>query len=219
MRPASIAVHCQALKMVHAPVRDVHMPETQVPEKIKERLYPVVLDLFSSQDFHQVNMREISRRTGLSSSTLYRYYRSKEAMVFAILEDKISLISDGVQEHIKGLESAREMIRKSFWITFDFYDNNPGVAVTAFITVPMRTWMQTPGYRSESTKDIITQIIEHGKARGEILPDVTASQALDLYYMFCYRQIHKWYFHGRKWKLVDAIPRFFDLFWRAVSGD
>ena len=193
------------------------MPETQVPEKIKERLYPAVLDLFSTQDFHQVNMREISRRTGLSSSTLYRYYRSKEAMVFAILEDRISEISAEVRRHVKGLESAREMIHKSFWITFDFYDKNPGVAITAFITVPMRTWMQTPGYRSEDTKGIIAQIIEHGKARGEILPGVTASQALDLYYMFCYRQIHKWHFHGRKWKLTDAIPRFFDLFWRAVS--
>ena len=118
---------------------------------MKERLYPVVLDLFSSQDFHKVNMREVSRRTGLSSSTLYRYYRSKEAMVFAILEEEISRIGEEVRLHITGLESAREMIHKSFWITFDFYDKNPGVAITAFITVPMRTWMQTPAYRSEDT--------------------------------------------------------------------
>ncbi|MBI9077333.1 MAG: TetR/AcrR family transcriptional regulator [Desulfatibacillum sp.] len=194
------------------------MPDLQVPEKIKERLYPVVLDLFSSQDFHQVNMREISRRTGLSSSTLYRYYRSKEALVFAILDDKISQIGDSVRQQIKGLESAREMIHMSFWVTFDFYDNNPGVAITAFITVPMRTWMQTPTYRSDETRGFIGRIVEHGQARGEISPEVTASQALDLYYMFCYRQIHKWYFHGRKWKLVDTIPRFFDLFWRAVSA-
>lgn len=194
------------------------MSETQVPEKIKERLYPVVLDLFSSQDFHQVNMREISRRTGLSSSTLYRYYRSKEAMVFAILDDRISRIGLDVRQNIKGLESAREMIHMSFWITFDFYDKNPGVAITAFITVPMRTWMQTPTYRSGYTRDLIGSIVEHGQKRGEISSEVTASQALDLYYMFCYRQIHKWYFHGRKWKLVDTIPRFFDLFWRAVSA-
>ena len=36
------------------------MPVPVMPEKLKARLYPVVLDLFSSQDFHGVNIREIS---------------------------------------------------------------------------------------------------------------------------------------------------------------
>ncbi|HPQ28958.1 MAG TPA: hypothetical protein PLQ82_10810 [Desulfobacteraceae bacterium] len=30
-----------------------------LPEKLKNRLYPAVLELFSDNDFHQVNMREI----------------------------------------------------------------------------------------------------------------------------------------------------------------
>jgi TetR/AcrR family transcriptional regulator, fatty acid metabolism regulator protein len=47
------------------------MHDFLVPDKVKARLYPVVLDLFSSQDFHKVNIREISRRSGLSTSTLY----------------------------------------------------------------------------------------------------------------------------------------------------
>ena len=194
------------------------MDRPLVPEKIRQRLYPVVLDLFSSLDFHRVNIREISRRTGLSTSTLYRYFPSKEALIFAILDEKISEIGTAIRRHLRGLESAREMIRKSFWITFDYYDRNPGVAVTAFITVPMRTWMQTDTYRNEDTHDVIAHIVEAGQRQGEIDPSVTVSQAVDLYYMFCYRQIHRWYYNGCRWKLAGTLPRFFDLFWRAVRA-
>lgn len=194
------------------------MDNPSVPEKIRQRLYPVVLDLFSSLDFHRVNIREISRRTGLSTSTLYRYFPSKEAMIFAILDEKISEIGARTRRHLTGLETAREMIRKSFWVTLDYYDRNPGVAITAFITVPMRTWMQTDTYRNKDTHDIISQIMATGQQRGEIDPALTDSQAVDLYYMFCYRQIHRWYYNGCRWKLIDALPRFFDLFWKAVRA-
>ncbi len=194
------------------------MHDPRVPDKLKARLYPVVLDLFSSQDFHKINLREISRRSGLSTSTLYRYYPSKEEMVFAILDDKISEIGASLRRHLEGLESAREMARKSFWVTFDFYDRNPGVAITAFITVPMRTWMQTATYRNEATHQLIAEIVQQGKAQEEIASSVTVSQVADLYYMYCYRQIHRWYYHGCRWHLVDTIPRFFDLFWKAVSA-
>ena len=194
------------------------MHDSQVPDKVKARLYPVALELFSSQDFHKINMREISRRSGLSTSTLYRYYPSKEEMVFAILDEKISEIGPRLRHHLAGMESVREMTRKSFWVTFDFYDHNPGVAITAFVTVPMRTWMQTATYRNETTHHLIAEIVRKGKDQGEIDPDVTVTQAADLYYMYCYRQIHRWYFHGCQWHLVDTIPRFFDLFWKALRA-
>ena len=194
------------------------MDSPQVPEKLRQRLYPVVLDLFSNLDFHRVNIREISQRTGLSTSTIYRYFSSKEALIFAILDEKISEIGASIRHHLRGLESAREMIRKSFWITFDYYDQNPGVAVTAFITVPMRTWMQTDTYRNEDTHHIIAHIVKTGQRQGEIDPSVTVSQVEDLYYMFCYRQIHRWYYNGCRWNLADTLPRFFDLFWRAIGA-
>lgn len=194
------------------------MDKPDIPDKIRQRLYPVVLDLFSNHDFHQVNIRDISRRSGLSTSTIYRYFPSKEAMVFTILDEKISEIAKKIRSHLRGLESSREMIRKSFWMTFNFYDENPELAVTAFITVPMRNWMQTDAYRAEDTYEIIAYIVRKGQEQGEIDPALTISQAMDLYYMFCYRQIHRWYYNGRKWKLTEALPGFFDLFWKAVRA-
>ena len=63
----------------------------EIPEKLKQRLYPAVLELFSDYDFHRVNVREISKRTGVSSGTIYKYFRSKEDLIITILDEYFKL--------------------------------------------------------------------------------------------------------------------------------
>lgn len=189
----------------------------RLPDKLRDRLYPVVLELFSRNDFHQVNMREICRISGLSLSTVYKYFLSKEALLFTILDEKISEIAAIMDVHLKGLESTKEIFRKVFWVTMEYYDRNPGVAITAFITVPMRTWMREASYRRNDAREIMKRITQHGHARKEIDPQLKPGQIMDLYFMFCHRQIQLWYYHGMKWTLVDSIPKFFNLFWKAVE--
>lgn len=195
----------------------VRKPSSPLPEKLKQRLYPTVLELFANNDFHQVNIREIYRKSGISPSTIYRYFQSKEDLLFSILDEKISEIGVLVREHIKGIESTKEILRKIFWVTMDYYDRNPGVAVTAFITVPMRTWMKERSYRRDDAAAIIVEVIARAREHGDIDPSIRTSQILDQYYMHCYRQIHLWYYNGMTTKLVDRIPVFFDILWKTLS--
>jgi AcrR family transcriptional regulator len=188
----------------------------KLPAKLKERLYPVVLELFSHNDFHQVNLREIYEKSGISPSTIYKYYRSKEALLFSILDDKIEEIGDLLKLHVKGLESSKEIFRKIFWVTLDYYDHNPGVAIAALITVPTRSWMREKSYVRKDTQHLCNEAHAHALARGEIDPVVTARNVMDLYFMYCFRIIHIWYYRGMKEKLVDMLPEFFYMFWKTI---
>ncbi len=213
-----MTVHCMKKNIVKkVPSKPSVETSTPLPEKLKQRLYPAVLDLFAENDFHQVNIREIYKKSGISPSTIYRYFPSKEDLLFAILTEKIGEIGVLVKEQIKGLESTREIFRRIFWIIMDYYDRNPGVAVTAFITVPMRTWMKEPSYKNEGASILLSEVIREARARGDIDPKITNSMIMDQYYMHFYRQIHLWYFNGMKTKLVDSIPNFFDVFWKTLS--
>jgi len=188
-----------------------------IPGKLKERLYPAVLALFSENDFHRVNIREISNRTGVSSGTIYKYFSSKEDLIFTILDEKIAEIAEAVTLHVAGLEEIKEVLRKVFWVTMDFYDKNPGVAVTAFITVPTRSWMKEKSYKRGIEHAALRAPLDKARQAGTIDPAISNRQIVDLYYMFCYRQIHQWYYFGMQRKLVDTIPEFFGLFWKAVQ--
>ncbi|HDP25217.1 MAG TPA: TetR/AcrR family transcriptional regulator [Deltaproteobacteria bacterium] len=196
----------------------IETPSIEMPDKLKNRLYPVVLELFSKNDFHQVTIRDISTMSGLSTSTIYKYFTSKEDLLFTIIDEKVAEIHDLVRLHLQGLESSREMFRKAYWVLMDYYDRNPGVAITFFITVPTRTWMQKDSYRQSGTYAILIDTVLQQVRREELDPRLKGSQILGLFFMHCYHEVHRWYFNKMTWKLVDAIPDFFPAFWKAVSA-
>ena len=189
-----------------------------VPEKLKNRLYPVVLDFFAQNDFHQVNIRKISRASGLSTGTIYKYFRSKEELILDILEEKIEELKTLTHTHLQGLESTREKFRKAFWVLMDYYDRHPGLAITFFITVPTRTWMQRESYARYDVHEIVSRIADAGRQRGDIDPGLDDARITSLFFMHCHREVTIWYYRGMQWKLVEAIDGFFPLFWKTVAA-
>ncbi len=191
--------------------------DRKIPEKLRDRLYPVVLELFASRDFHRVNLREISAGTGVSTGTIYKYFASKEELLFAILDEKIREIAGLIKLHIAGLENSKEIFRKIFWVTLDYYDRNPQVAIIAFITVPMRTWMKEDSYRIDDTRVLLSAVLEAAQKRGDVAAEIKPRHFADIYFMLCYRQIHNWYYHGRQWKLTDSNAEYFKLAWKMLA--
>jgi len=188
-----------------------------MPEKLKERLYPVVLRQFSLKDFHAVNIRDISKESGISTGTIYKYFASKEDLLFSIINEKLCDLAALLRMHIEGTEDIREMFRKLFWVTMNFFDKNPELAVTAFITVPLKSFMANKSYKRESEIDILNGIVEKAKKRGAVISDIENHYFADLYIMIMHRHIQNWYVHGMKWKLADTINNFFDFFWKVVA--
>ena len=76
----------------------------------------------------------------------------------------------------------------------------------------MRTWMNDPSYSRKDVTGFVKEIVARGKKRGELDPAIDHHQATDLYYMFCYRWIHMWFYRGRKEKLTDSLPGIFHFF-------
>jgi AcrR family transcriptional regulator len=198
--------------------KDIMITEKPVmPEKLKERLFPVVLRQFSMKDFHAVNIRDISKESGISTGTIYKYFSSKEDLLFSIIDEKLRDLASLLRMHIAGTENIREMFRKLFWVTMNFFDNNPELAITAFITVPLKSFMANKPYRRETEIDILNGIVEKAKKRGAVLSDIENHFFADLYVMIMTRHIQNWYVHGMKWKLADTINNFFDFFWKVVA--
>ena len=198
--------------------KDIMITEKPViPEKLKERLYPVVLRQFSMKDFHAVNIRDISKESGISTGTIYKYFSSKEDLLFSIIDEKLRDLASLLRMHIAGTENIREMFRKLFWVTMSFFDNNPDLAITTFITVPLKSFMANKSYERETEIDILNGIIEKAKKRGAVISDIENHYFADLYVMIMTRHIQNWYVHGMKWKLADTINNFFDFFWKVVA--
>lgn len=191
---------------------------TDMPLALRERLFPAVFEAFALEDYSQVGIREISKLSGLSSATIYKYFASKEILLTTVFGALFPFLAQEMARRVSPEQPADRNFRAMFDYLLDFYDRTPALPVTFFISVPLKLWMQSGGWQSAEVEPILRRILEAGQRRGELDPSLTVSTAMGLFYMHTQREVQNWYLRGRRWKLAQRVDRFFPLFWRAVAA-
>ena len=77
------------MRVVHTgSVRAEHSPAVRAEALVARRalVVDVVLDLLTSRGYDAVVVREVSRRSGMSSKTIYKLFETREHMIVAALE-------------------------------------------------------------------------------------------------------------------------------------
>ena len=71
-------------------------PSTTYDEKLA-RILQTAAASFADKGYHDTSIRDISRATGVSLSGLYYYFRSKEELLFLIMEHCFATVLEGAQ--------------------------------------------------------------------------------------------------------------------------
>ena len=98
---------------------------SELRPEVRRRLEPAVLEVFSRSDFHKANIRDVAKRAGISFSTIYHHYGSKERLVFAFVDIWLGKLTERIIDHLQGIESLKETLRKVVWLQLDYYEKNP----------------------------------------------------------------------------------------------
>lgn len=189
-----------------------------MPIELRQRLYPAVFEAFAHDDYAQVGIREISKLSGVSSATIYKYFDSKEVLLTTVFGALFPFLAEEMSKRVSTDRPADENFRAMFEYLLDFYDGTPALPVTFFVAVPLKLWMQSGGWRAAEVEPIVRRILEAGQRRGELDPTLSVSTAMGMFYMHMQREVQTWYLGGRRWKMARRVDRFFPLFWRAIAA-
>ena len=117
------------------------------------------------------SMRAIAREAGVGIATLYRHFPTRESLVDAVYHDQVERLTVGARELLGQLPPAEAMRR---WMDLfgDWLMTKHGMTSTllAMIESGEIALAQT---RAELL-DVITTILEAGRAAGDLRADVTA---------------------------------------------
>jgi AcrR family transcriptional regulator len=149
------------------------------PEVLK-RLETAVMEIFSSSDFHKANMRDVAKRAGISFSTIYNHFGSKERLLFAFVDKGLGKLTDRIVDHLKGIQDLKEKMRKVLWLQLDYYERHPELGRILFMTVPMKTWIADESFRQKKMINLYLDVLKEGQARGQLNPDVGPGYCLIL---------------------------------------
>ena len=67
----------------------------------RQHLLETALNLFNAYGFHNVGVDLISKESGVSKTTLYKYYNSKEDLILGVLEMRNATFLDYLNGYIK----------------------------------------------------------------------------------------------------------------------
>ena len=184
----------------------------------KARLEAAVKELFSQQDFHQVNMRCIAQKTGVGLNTIYMHYESKERLLFAFVNEWIQHLDNRLVEHLQGLEDVKEKIRKTIWVILDFYEKNPDIGIIVTMTVPFKTWMTDETFKQKELSMRVIDLLKEGQNKGMLDPGIPANFMFDILFGVIHRIVYIWLYLKQNESMTSKINMYFDTLWRAIEN-
>lgn len=183
------------------------------------RVEKAVLDLFSSRDFHEVSLHDVARSANVSLQTIYKYFGSKEALVYGMLDIMLGRLAERMIDHLQGIDDARERLRKTCWVTLDYMDRHPAVMLLMFTAVPVSRHKNIGIYESPELMGAFLGVFKDGQARGVLNHRVSCKVLLDVFMGMMGRVVLMHIVRGEKRPLTDQFDELFHILWRAMSAD
>ncbi len=186
--------------------------------EVRKRLEKAVLEIFSTADFHKASIRVIAEKAGVSFTTIYKHYGSKERLLFAFVNIWIAELTDRIADHLNGIENLKEKLRKVFWLHLEYYERNEGIGRILFMTLPMQTWMTDKSFDQKKRANLIIQVLKKGQKQGIINPNIRAGSLLDFMLGFIQRLFFMWIIRGKQGSLVEDANDLFEMVWQGMAN-
>jgi len=181
------------------------------------RIEQAVLDIFSEREFHRVGLIEVARGANVSLQTIYKYYGSKEALLFSCLDVWLGRLAMRMIDHLQGIEDYKEKFRKVFWVTIDFFEKNPKVAQLIMSSVYVNTWRKQDNYQNPLLFGTFIRVLGEGRAKGVLNDEVDEKILLDYIFGVIARLVQMYIHRGQKEPLTKQGNVLFEMLWRAIA--
>ena len=92
--------------------------------KTKKQLIDVARELFASRGRRNITMNDIAEASKKGRRTLYTYFKSKDEVYKAVIENEVNLVIEGLEENAKKTMEAFEKLKNHIFIHLDSIKNS-----------------------------------------------------------------------------------------------
>jgi len=183
------------------------------------RIEKAVLELFSTRDFHEVSLQEVARSANVSLQTIYKYFGSKQVLLYTMPDVMLVRLADRMIDHLQGIDDARERLRKTCWVTLDYMDKHPTVMLLLVTAVPASRHRNIRIYESPELMNAFLGVLKDGQTRGVLNDRVSSKVLLDVFMGIIGRVALMHIVRAEKRALTEQFDELFHILWRAMSTE
>lgn len=166
-----------------------------------------------------VTMQAIAKHANVSLQTLYKYFGDKNTLIYVILDRVLSRLAARMIDHLSGIDSVKDRLRKTLWVMFDFVDHNPEAVLFFSTAIPVSHYQHIAIYENKDLMEAFLHVLSDGQQRCELNQNVSLKTLLDIFMGFITRLGLMHVLRQSRKPMTDDFDNLFDILWRAISQD
>ncbi|MET9499406.1 TetR/AcrR family transcriptional regulator [Streptomyces sp. NPDC006552] len=139
-------------------------------QRVREGLYASALSLFAEQGYERTTIDQIAERADVARGTFFNYFQRKEDIVLAWADKRRQHLVSTMEQSPRGPhDDVTVYLERCMSILAEFNERERDV-----VPAMLAAWVRSgrPIFEEPYTAEIFADIIETGRARGDIAPDV-----------------------------------------------
>jgi AcrR family transcriptional regulator len=174
----------------------LHSPRQRRKQARPQELLDAALALFAEKGFAAARSEEVAARAGVSKGTLYLYYPSKEELLKAVIQQRLSVEITAVAAQVDSFEGPASVLLSDLLTDWwkRVYDS-PASAVFKLVITEVRNFPELADYWRlevvEPGQELIGRIIARGIRSGEFRPVDLPAAVLSLIFPMVMLCVHK----------------------------
>ena len=168
-----------------------------IEEATLENLRRTILSMFADNPFNDVGIRQICQEARVSPQTIYKYFGSKEMMLFACIRDDMEKLNKAASTAAAKVSKPLEQIEALLQTWCRFYGKNPVVARIVFLNIPVTYWISERDSVQMQLWGQLRSAIENGQKAKKINRELPPDVLLDMLIGGLHRIMARWLTEGK----------------------
>lgn len=181
-----------------------------------DKIEKAVRKVFAGVDSNEVTMAQIAKSANVSLQTLYKYFGDKQTLFYTIMDIVLGRLAARIMDHLQGIDSVQDRLRKTLWVCFDFVDSHPD-AVMVLSSVSASHIRNIAIYENKELIGAFLDVLEDGQNRGVLNDTVPLYILFDVFMGFISRLGLMHIIRQTDTPINAEFDALFNMLWRAIS--
>ncbi len=191
-------------------------PLSDIRSATLDKIEKAVRQLFASSDASEITMIQIAKAANVSLQTLYKYFGDKQTVLYTIMDLVLGRLAIRMMDHLQGIDSVEDRLRKTLWVCLDFVDTHPD-AVMVLSKVSIARFHNIAIYNNKELINAFLSVLEDGQKRGVLVETVPLHILFDVFMGFISRLGIMKTIRQEDTPLNANFDALFDILWRSMS--
>jgi TetR/AcrR family fatty acid metabolism transcriptional regulator len=164
----------RSLSRKRGPVR----PPADAPRRggdKRERILDAAVRVFAKNGFFLTRVSDIAKAAGIADGTIYLYFKSKDALLISLFEDRVEKLLSYLEDDLPKAASASTKLRRIIELQLGLLEGERDLAevITVIIRQSSKLLKQYAAPKFTAYLDAIAGVISEGQTTGEFRADVS----------------------------------------------